>query len=88
MDTNDDNEVEEALETVDPPSLPAVHHEQWASSLQLSSLPDFLSEQTICVITSHQVQLATMQPNGTAWQLGGEKLHVVKFNKCHCCFVR
>jgi hypothetical protein len=87
MDTNDDNKVEEALETVDPPSLPAVHHKRWASSLQLSSLPDFLSKQTIHAITSYQVRLATMQPNGTAWQLGGEKLHVVKFNKCHHCFV-
>ena len=55
MDTNDDNKVEEALETVDPPLLPAVHHERWASLSQLSSLLDFLSEQTIRAITSHQV---------------------------------
>ena len=87
MDANDDNKVEEVLDSVNPPSLPAVHRERWASSSQLSSLPDFLSEQTIRAITSHQVRLATMQPNGSAWELGGEKLHVVKFAKCHRCFV-
>jgi hypothetical protein len=87
MDANDDNEVKEALDTINPPSLLAVHHERWVSSSQLSSLLDFLSEQTIRAITSHQVWLATMQPNGTAWELGGEKLHVIKFDKCHRCFI-
>ena len=87
MDANDDNEVEEVLQGLDPPLLPAVYHEWWVSSSQLSSLPDFLSDWTIWAISSHQVQLATMQPNDTGWQLGGENLHVVKFKKYDHCFI-
>ncbi len=79
MDANDDNEVEEALQAVDPSPLPTVYHDWWATSSQLSSLPDFLSERMIRAITSHQVLLATMQTNGSGWQLQGENLHMVKF---------
>jgi len=87
MDANDNNKVEEALQGLDPPPLPAVYRERWVSSLQLLSLLDFLSNRTIQVISSYQVQLATMQPNGTSWQLGGENLHVVKFKKYDRCFI-
>ena len=88
MDTNDDNEVEEVLQGLDPPPLPPAYRERWASSSQLSSLPDFLSDRTIWAISSHQLRLATMQPNGRGWQLGGEDLHVVKFNQYDRSFIR
>jgi hypothetical protein len=87
MDVNNDDKGSEALQAVDPPPLAAVYHERWASSSQISSLPDFLSDRTIRAISSHQVRLATMQLNGSGWQLAGENLHVVKFNKSVCCWI-
>ena len=43
MDADDDQEVEDALEYLDPPPMPSRARDQWASGLQ-SALPEFLGE--------------------------------------------
>ncbi len=68
MDADDDQEVEDALEYLDPPPTPSGARDRWTSGLQ-SALPEFLGEQTVCAIITHQVHLATPQSNRRGWLL-------------------
>ncbi len=83
MDISDDHKVEDMLDYLDPPLTPSGLREQWASSFQSQSLPDFFGNKTVCSLSTHQVCLATPDANRRGWVLGGIKLNMVAFPILH-----
>jgi hypothetical protein len=77
MDADDDQEVKDALEYLDPPPMPSRARDQWASGCNRHCL-NFLGKQTVCAITTHQIHLATPRPSRRGWLLGGVDLHTVE----------
>jgi hypothetical protein len=87
MDAHDDQEVEQTLDGLESPASPIMHRDQWLSSSEQLILPDFLGDQTIRAISSHQFHSSHMERNGSSWELGGIALHTVEFTRTLHVFV-
>jgi hypothetical protein len=78
MDLDNDHEVENVLEYNNSPLIQSGVRDQWASSSQATSLPNFLSNWTMQSICTHQVHIAMLQVNMHSWELAGVKLHSIQ----------
>jgi hypothetical protein len=78
--------MEDALEYVDPPPTRSSLMEQWATTSQVTSLPEFLGDRTVRSITAFQVHLARPDATRRGWDLGGIALHVVELRSLSCWY--
>jgi hypothetical protein len=82
MNVDDNHKVKDVLEYDDSPSTQSGARDWWASLSQATSLPDFLSNQTMRSICTHQVHMAMLQANICGWELAGVKLHTILCPHC------
>jgi hypothetical protein len=77
MDNSDTHEVEEVQQYLDRPCTPSGLREQWETTLEATSLPDFVGDRTVHSITTCQVYMAVPDARRCGWELGGIALHIV-----------